>query len=167
MKETLEMALERLQSEREWLFDIAERLRNTPELGFFEAKTGDILAGELAAMGARVTRNLALTGIRAELGPPGAPAILLLADMDALPTLGAPGGVAHSCGHHAQMAVMAAVFKALVGADFPAREKVRLIFVGAPRRGIRRPWHQDDPARRGQDPLPLGQAGTHPPWRFR
>ncbi|MFA5851425.1 MAG: M20/M25/M40 family metallo-hydrolase [Spirochaetales bacterium] len=132
MKETLEMALARLQGDREWLFDLAERLRNTPELGFFETKTGDILAGELEAMGARVTRNLALTGIRAELGPPGAPAILLLADMDALPTLGAPGGVAHSCGHHAQMAVMAAVFKALVGADFPAREKVRLVFVGAP-----------------------------------
>lgn len=132
MIETLEMALARLGSEREWLFDIAERLRNTPELGFFETKTGDLLAGELAAMGARVTRNLAITGIRAELGPPGAPAIVLLADMDALPTQGVPGGVAHSCGHHAQMAVMAAVFKALVGADFPAREKVRLVFVGAP-----------------------------------
>lgn len=132
MKEILETALERLEGDRNWLFDIAEKLRTTPELGFCEIKTAEILAREFTAMGALVTRDLAVTGLRAELGPSGAPAIVLLADMDALPTLGAPGGVAHSCGHHAQMAVMAAVFKALGGADFPAREKIRLVFVGAP-----------------------------------
>jgi len=125
-------ALSRLHGNAEWLFGFAERLRLAPELGFFERATSDLLAGELAATGARVTRNLALTGLKAELGPPGAPAIVLLADMDALPTLGAPGGVAHSCGHHAQMAVLAAVFRALAEADLPAREKVRLVFVGSP-----------------------------------
>ena len=132
MNTMLETALSRLEGNREWLFRLAERLRSTPELGFFESATSDILSGELAATGARITRDLAITGIRAELGPPSAPAIVLLADMDALPTLGSPGGVAHSCGHHAQMAVMVAVFKALAEAGVPEREKVRIVFVGAP-----------------------------------
>lgn len=132
MSDILDTALLRLHDNAEWLNGFAERLRGLPELGFFESATSDILSGELAATGARITRNLALTGLRAELGPPGAPAIILLADMDALPTLGAPGGVAHSCGHHAQMAVMTAVFRALAEADLPARAKVRLVFIGSP-----------------------------------
>lgn len=132
MKEILETALRCLEDDKEWLFGLAEKLRTTPELGFFELNTADILAGELEATGARVTGNLARTGIRAELGPPGAPAIVFLADMDALLTQGAPGGVAHSCGHHAQMAVMLAAFKALAAAGLPEREKARILFVGAP-----------------------------------
>jgi metal-dependent amidase/aminoacylase/carboxypeptidase family protein len=52
--------------------------------------------------------------------------------MDALPTPGAPGGMAHSCGHHAQCAVMVQVFKALAAAQIPEKEGINLIFVGAP-----------------------------------
>lgn len=122
----------RLHDNAAWLYNLAERLRATPELGFFERKTASILAEELGRTGARVRAGLALTGIRAELGPDGAPAIVLLADMDALPTQGAPGGLAHSCGHHAQMAVMLAVFRALAEAEVPAKEQVRIVFVGAP-----------------------------------
>lgn len=132
MDEILKTALSRLKSDSAWLYGIAEKLRVTPELGFFENRTADILSGELEAVGARLTRGLARTGIRAELGPPGAPAVVLLADMDALPTEGAPGGVAHSCGHHAQMAVMLAAFRALAAAGLPEREKARIVFIGAP-----------------------------------
>lgn len=132
MNTILDEALSRLEDNRAWLFDFAQRLRSTPELGFFEVKTAEMLAAELEGMGARVERGLALTGLRAELGPPGAPAIVLLADMDALPTQGAPGGTAHSCGHHAQMAVLAAVFKALAAMNLPGREKVRLLFIASP-----------------------------------
>lgn len=132
MNDILHTALIRLEGNREWLFGMAEKFRATPELGFFEHRTADILALELEAMGARVSTGLARTGVRAELGPPGAPAILLLADMDALPTEGAPGGVMHSCGHHAQMAVLLAVFRTLAETDLPVRERVRILFVGSP-----------------------------------
>lgn len=111
---------------------LAQTLFATPELGFREHRTADILKDALAGTGARIDSGLAITGIRAELGLPDAPAIMLLADMDALPTAGAPGGVAHSCGHHAQMAVMVAVFRALAAADIPQREGVRLVFLGTP-----------------------------------
>lgn len=111
---------------------LAKTLCATPELGFRERKTADILIEALAGTGARIDSGLAVTGVRAELGPADAPAIMLLADMDALPTAGASGGVAHSCGHHAQMAVMVAAFRALADAGVPAREGIRLVFLGTP-----------------------------------
>ncbi|MEI6873963.1 MAG: M20/M25/M40 family metallo-hydrolase [Spirochaetota bacterium] len=111
---------------------LGERLRSTPEPGFREWKTAEILAGELASLGAEVERGLALTGLRASVGPVGAPEIVLVADMDALLTAGAENGIAHSCGHSAQMAATLAAFRALVQSGLPRREGVRLVFLGAP-----------------------------------
>ncbi|HUW69377.1 MAG TPA: amidohydrolase [bacterium] len=125
----VEQALSQGAAETELL---ARTLFDTPELGFREHKTAGILIDALAGTGARIDSGLAITGVRAELGPPDAPAIVMLADMDALPTAGTPGGVAHSCGHHAQMAVMVAAFKALAVARVPEREGIRLVFLGTP-----------------------------------
>lgn len=111
---------------------LATLLYASPELGFRETRTAGILVQALSITGARIETGLAISGIRAELGPPSAPAIYLLADMDALLTPGVDGGVAHSCGHHAQMAVMAATFLALAAAGVPEREGVRLVFLGTP-----------------------------------
>ncbi len=111
---------------------LASRLRANPELGFRENATAAILAEALSVSGARVRTGLALTGVMAELGPAGAPAIYLVADMDAILTPGVEGGVAHSCGHHAQMTVMAAVFRALAAAGIPEKEGVRIVFLGTP-----------------------------------
>jgi len=132
MKDIVASALSALSQGRKELFDLAERLKSVPELGFFETGTSAILAEVLEGTGAKVTRGLALTGLRAELGPQGAPSIFLLADMDALPTQGAPGGIAHSCGHHAQMAVLATVFRALAESGVVQKEGVRLVFVATP-----------------------------------
>jgi amidohydrolase len=139
--------------ERE-LFELAARLKALPEPGFFEFETKKVLqdffktVGEelriaglaespsrapgLEAGGLRIIDALARTAVLAELGDPEAPALILLADIDALPTPGAPGGMAHSCGHYAQTAVMASVFKALAKAGLPERSGMRLLFVGAP-----------------------------------
>jgi amidohydrolase len=121
-----------IDAEEDAVIALGERLRARPEPGFREFATGDMLEGELRALGLEVERGLAVTGIRAEAGPKGAPEIVLLADMDALPTQGTPGGIAHSCGHHAQMAAALAAFRALVEAGIPDRERVRLVFLGAP-----------------------------------
>jgi len=111
---------------------LASRLLACPELGFREQRTAEVLEEALAETGARIETGLALTGIKAELGPAGAPAIFLVADMDALLTAGVEGGVAHSCGHHAQMTVMVSVFKALAAAGVHEREGARLVFLGVP-----------------------------------
>lgn len=126
------LALERLRAQSPAIQALGERLRGNPETGFFENGTASILAEALRSIGVEPETGLALTGLRASAGPDGAPEIVLLADMDALPTAGAPGGVAHSCGHNAQMAVMFAAFSALLQAGVPDREGFRLTFLASP-----------------------------------
>lgn len=124
--------VESIKADGAAIINLGERLRACPEAGFKEVRTGDILEAELRALGLEVERGLAVTGIRAASGPSGAPEIILLADMDALATPGSPGGIAHSCGHSAQMAAVFGAFKALVKAGIPEREGLRLVFLGAP-----------------------------------
>lgn len=125
----VEAALDRGEAALEAL---AADLAAHPELGFREERSAAVLEKALRDTGARIRTGIALTGIRADLGPADAPGIFLIADLDAILTSGAAGGVAHSCGHHAQMAVMLAVFRALAEAGIPEREKVRLVFLGTP-----------------------------------
>ncbi len=127
-------ALDSLEGDKARLFSLAQRLSSNAELGFFEYKTLEILVEELRATGARISTGFARTGLMAELGKGGAsdPAIVLLADMDALPTQGAEGGVCHSCGHHAQMAVMLGAFRALAEAGAADLGAVRIIFAASP-----------------------------------
>ncbi|MEI6385323.1 MAG: M20/M25/M40 family metallo-hydrolase [Spirochaetota bacterium] len=130
--ELREIVLNNLRSREPAILELGERLRARPETGFKESGTALILAEALHALGVEPEMGLAITGIRASVGPKDAPEIILLADMDALPTAGAHGGIAHSCGHHAQMTVMFAVFSALVESRAPDREGFRLTFLTAP-----------------------------------
>jgi amidohydrolase len=126
------LALAHLRARSGAIHGLGERLRATPETGFRENGTAAILAEVLTSIGAEPETGLAITGVRASAGPAGAPEIVLLADMDALPTAGVEGGVAHSCGHNAQMTVMLAVFSALLDAGAPDREGFRLTFLASP-----------------------------------
>lgn len=119
-------------SQREETIKLAFRLASIPEAGFEEFETMKELERQLAACGVKAEVGLARTGIRATIGPAGAPNLVLLADMDALPTRGAPNDIMHSCGHHAQMSIMLAVFSALHALGIPEKLGFRLSLVGAP-----------------------------------
>lgn len=131
MSDARDTIVESLRAEEGRIVALGERFRAIPEAGFREWKTAALAAEELAAAGAKVETGLAVTGVRGSVGPEGGPELVLLADMDALPTPGV-AGVAHSCGHGAQMAVMLSVFRALARAGVAEREGFRLVFLGAP-----------------------------------
>ncbi|MFA6505537.1 MAG: peptidase dimerization domain-containing protein [Treponemataceae bacterium] len=134
--ESKRKAIEALRSDKDWLFALADSLWMIPEGGFSERRTAAAVIFELEALGARVKKDLAITGFRAEIGDPAAPAVFLVADLDALITPGAGAGgtaaVMHSCGHYAQAAIMTAVFRAAVRAGLPEKEGFKLVFIGAP-----------------------------------
>ena len=94
-----------------------------PELGFQEERTAALVARKLESFGIAVHRGLAKTGVIGVLeGAPGARAIALRADMDALPILEAGDaphrsvndGAMHACGHdgHTTMLLGAARYLA-------------------------------------------------------
>lgn len=93
-----------------------------PELGFKEFKTREKVIAHLDEAGIP-HRDVAYTGMTAciDSGKPG-PNIGLIAEFDAVPTLGHPYAgedsyAAHTCGHYAQIGVMLSLFLAIKKSD--------------------------------------------------
>jgi amidohydrolase len=91
-------------------------LHQHPELGFEEKWTSDYVVSALKGLDLEVHRGIAGTGVAAVLRAANAkrPAVLLRADMDALPIQEIPGrpygsqieGKMHACGHDGHMAML-------------------------------------------------------------
>ncbi|MBP3398193.1 MAG: amidohydrolase [Erysipelotrichaceae bacterium] len=129
--------IEVLDQMSEKTIKLGRTLFETPELGFKEFKTKEILIKELKDAGFEVEREFARTGFQVSLGS-GHPHIGLIAELDAIPTLGHPyadlndQSAAHTCAHSTQCAIMTSVIKALKEVDitqFPG--KISLFFTPA------------------------------------
>jgi amidohydrolase len=99
-----------------------------PELGYEEERTAATVAARLRSLGYDVHTGLGGTGIvGVRPGPSGTPAVLIRADMDALPVqeetdlpfASTLPGVMHACGHDGHLAVALAVAERLAGVDLP------------------------------------------------
>lgn len=96
---------------RERLVSIRRRIHAHPEYGFREHETARLIAATLEEIGARVRKGIAQTGVIGELGE-GTPAVVIRADMDALPIAERTGltfsskveNMMHACGHDAHVA---------------------------------------------------------------
>ena len=134
MKQTVIKVLDQMADKT---IELGRKLFETPELGFKEFKTKEILIKELSDAGFKVEREFARTGFSVSIGS-GHPHIGLIAELDAIPTLGHPHAdlndqsAAHTCAHSTQCAIMTSVIKALKEVnvtEFPG--KVTLFFTPA------------------------------------
>ena len=92
------------------------QIHKNPELGFEEHETAALAEDHLKKLGLEVHSGIARTGVAAILRAPsgGAPAVLLRADMDALPIREVEGreygskleGRMHACGHDGHVAML-------------------------------------------------------------
>lgn len=104
------------------IIKMSEDIYCHPELGFKEFNTRKKVTAHLDAAGIPY-KDVAYTGLTATLdsGKPG-PNIGLIAEFDAVPTLGHPYAnekdyAAHTCGHYAQIGVMLSLFLAIKESD--------------------------------------------------
>lgn len=114
--ELLELLFERIEEQLPFALGLRERLHANPEPSHGERETAGMVAEALGEEGAR---SVAGTGLFARTGPPGPEAVVVRAELDALPIeeeTGAPfaatNGMMHACGHDVHMAALAAVFRA-------------------------------------------------------
>jgi amidohydrolase len=120
------------------LIALGEDVFAHPELAFREFRTADRVAAELRSLGPTVTEGLAATGVRARLrGSRPGPTVCVLAELDAVRVPGHPRadpatGAAHACGHHAQVAHLIGVARALVAADAAAELAGEVVFFAVP-----------------------------------
>jgi amidohydrolase len=112
-------------------------LHQIPETGFKEVKTAAYVAGQLARAGLEVRAGIAGTGVVGLLrtGKPG-PALMIRADMDALPIVEETGlpfasthpGCMHACGHDAHMAMALGAAAVLSGLKARLGGAVKFVF---------------------------------------
>ena len=103
--------MNKLEKDKKQLFELGDLLFRNPELGYKEFTNKKILTDYLTDNGIKVEELGFRTAFKASIGS-GSPRIGLIAELDALPTLGHPyaskiDNAAHSCGHSTQCAIMA------------------------------------------------------------
>lgn len=94
--------------------ELRRDIHRRPELRFAEHRTAELLSARLRNAGYEVTTGVARTGVVARLARGDGPAVVIRADLDALPLTEANDveyrsttpGVMHACGHDVHMAVV-------------------------------------------------------------
>ncbi|PYM56705.1 MAG: amidohydrolase [Candidatus Rokuibacteriota bacterium] len=114
---------EAIDSRADEIIGIGERILKNPEMGFKEVKTAALVHETFQRLGLESRAGLAMTGVRADVhGRAGeGPTFALLGELDGLRVTGHPQadpatGVAHACGHNAQVAGMLGAAMGLVDA---------------------------------------------------
>lgn len=100
--------VETIDAHQNELFAFAKDLFAHPEPGFQETRTAQKFTEAMQALGLETQTELAVTGVKARLPKKAGKAVALLGELDAVgcpnhPFADAQTGVAHACGHHAQL----------------------------------------------------------------
>ena len=127
---------EMIEQQTKEIVALGKKLFETPELGYKEFKTKEILIEYLKTEGFEIEKEYSETGFQVSLGS-GHPHIGLLAELDAIPTLGHPHAnledqsAAHACGHSTQCAIMVNALVALKKTGAVKNGKITCFFTPA------------------------------------
>ena len=109
--ETGQYILDLIDGNRDKIIAFAEDIAAHPEPGYEEIRTSQKTAELLKNLGYEVTEHLARTGVKGQKCIKEGPVLTVIGELDAIgchthPKADPHTGVAHACGHHAQMAAM-------------------------------------------------------------
>lgn len=109
--ETGQRILRLIDVHKDQIIAFAEDIAAHPEPGYEEFCTAGKTAEVLKNLGYKVTEHLARTGVKGAKSIKEGPSLTVIGELDAIgchshPNANPVTGVAHACGHHAQMAAM-------------------------------------------------------------
>lgn len=109
--ETGQRILRLIDVHKDQIIAFAEDIAAHPEPGYEEFCTAGKTAEVLKNLGYKVTEYLARTGVKGTKSIKEGPSLTVIGELDAIgchshPNANPVTGVAHACGHHAQMAAM-------------------------------------------------------------
>lgn len=109
--ETGQRILRLIDVHKDQIIAFAEDIASHPEPGYEEFRTAGKTAEVLKNLGYKVTEYLARTGVKGTKSIKEGPSLTVIGELDAIgchshPNANPVTGVAHACGHHAQMAAM-------------------------------------------------------------
>lgn len=111
INETGQRILRLIDVHKDQIIAFAEDIAAHPEPGYEEFCTAGKTAEVLKNLGYKVTEHLARTGVKGTKSVKEGPSLTVIGELDAIgchshPNANPVTGVAHACGHHAQMAAM-------------------------------------------------------------
>ena len=122
-----------IEMHRGEIIEFGRELFTCPELGFKEVKSNEILTSFFVENGISFKNDIAITGIRADLGSGDGYHIGLVADMDAIYVKdGEKTYPFHSCGHSIQTAVLAWAMKLLKDSGLVEKLGGTVSFIATP-----------------------------------
>ena len=132
-----EKILQRIDADREQIISFAEDIAAHPEPGFEEIRTSQKAAQFLKNLGYEETEHLVRTGVRGDKKITDGPNLTVIGELDAIgckshPMADSVTGVAHACGHHAQMAAMIGCAIALADSEIQKELGGSLSFLAVP-----------------------------------
>ena len=109
--ETGQRILRLIDVHKDQIIAFAEDIAAHPEPGYEEFCTAGKTAEVLKNLGYKVTEHIARTGVKGTKSIKEGPSLTVIGELDAIgchshPNANPVTGVAHACGHHAQMAAM-------------------------------------------------------------
>lgn len=120
----------------EELQEIAFAIYHHPERGFAEHETAKKAADFLRKYGMEPHEGLALTGVKADINKSEGPSVALIGELDGIGCPAhpdaAPSGIAHACGHEAQMIAIMGAALALNDPEVKEALGGRAVFFGVP-----------------------------------
>ncbi len=145
-----------IESRADEIVGISRKILENPEPGFREVKTSALVAATLKELGVPIRENLALTGIRGELGGGGnGPSVAVVGELDSLivrehPHADPQTGAAHACGHHAQIGMMLGATMGLLASGVLPSLSGRVVLIAVPAEEYIEIEYRDELRRQGK-----------------
>lgn len=127
-----------IERQKNEIIGVAQTILENPEPGFREVKTSRYVADKFEELGITYRDKLAITGIKGVLaGERAGPTVAVLGELDSLivpdhPKANPETGAAHACGHHAQIAMMIGVARAITRSGVLPFLSGRVAFMAVP-----------------------------------
>lgn len=136
-EELKKICIRTIDENRENIINVGKRLYNTPELGYKEVQSTEIVYNFLKNLGIEVEKNIAVTGCRARInGDKKGPKIAVLGELDAISCKDHKDanekGEVHACGHNIQIAGMLGTALALVKSGIYSELDGKIDFMAVP-----------------------------------
>ncbi|WMJ79292.1 amidohydrolase [Clostridium sp. MB40-C1] len=137
-EELKKLVCKTIDDNAEKLITLAKKIDSSPELGFKENKTSEIIANFFEELNLPYKKNLAITGVKAKLKDSSeGPNVAILGELDAVlcPTSSKADpltGAAHACGHNLQLTAMMGAALGLKLSNVSDKLHGNVTFMGVP-----------------------------------
>lgn len=137
-EELKKLVCKTIDDNAEKLIALAKKIDESPELGFKENKTSQIVANFFEELNLPYKKNLAITGVKAKLkNSSEGPNVAILGELDAVlcPTSSKADpltGAAHACGHNLQLTAMMGAALGLKLSNIADKLHGNVTFMGVP-----------------------------------